>query len=97
MNELATQRLPDTVSATIDELLKLSSSDRVDIAMALWESLSDEERDAQFDLTDEVKAELDRRWERYLANPQSAMSREEVLERLKHRRPWCRSSTVSSS
>jgi putative addiction module component (TIGR02574 family) len=86
VNELATHRIPDTVSATIEELLKLSSSDRIDIAMALWERLSDEERDAQFVLTDELKAELDRRWERYLANPASAVSREEFRERLKRRR-----------
>jgi putative addiction module component (TIGR02574 family) len=86
VRRVATHRIPDTVSATIDELLKLSSSDRIDIALALWESLTDEERDAQFVLTDELRAELDRRWERYLANPESAVPREEVRERLKHRR-----------
>lgn len=86
VSELATQRDADTVSATIDELLKLSSSERIDIAMALWDSLSEEERDAETVLTDAQKAELDRRWERYLANPQSAVPREEVRERVRQRR-----------
>lgn len=39
----------------------LSASDRVDLALDLWESLEDGERDAAFPMTPELAAELDRR------------------------------------
>lgn len=69
---------------TLDELLKLPASERADIALALWESLTDTERDAEFVLTDELKAELDRRWEEHLANPGAAIPWEVV--KAKHER-----------
>lgn len=83
VRRVATHRIPETVSATIEELLKLSSSDRIDIAMALWESLSEEERDSQFVLTDELKAELDRRWEEHLTNPETAIPWEVIEQKHK--------------
>jgi putative addiction module component (TIGR02574 family) len=55
------------------ELLKLSAADRADLAIALWESLTNDERGEAFELTDEQRAELDRRWAAHLANPQSAI------------------------
>ncbi|MGE3272679.1 MAG: addiction module protein [Chloroflexota bacterium] len=81
MNELATHRTPDIVSETIHQLLKLSSSDRIEIAMALWESLSDAEREAEIVLTDEQKAELDRRWAEHQADPSSGIPWEVVKQR----------------
>ena len=42
---------------TLAELLKLSASDRVEIVMALWESLSETERAEQLALTLEQEAE----------------------------------------
>jgi putative addiction module component (TIGR02574 family) len=77
--------MPDTVSATIDELLKLSSSDRIDIATALWESLSDEERDAEVYLSDEQRAELRRRVAEHDADPSTAVPWEVVKQRLRNR------------
>lgn len=46
--------------------------------------------DHDFELTDELKGELDRRWEAHLANPEAAIPWEVVQERLrnqKDRRP----------
>ena len=46
---------------TLEQLLKLPASERAEIAMALWESLSDADLDAEFEMTPELAAELDRR------------------------------------
>lgn len=72
-------------SISIDELLKLSASERIEIAMALWESLSDAEREAHFKLTPGQEAELDRRWAEHLADPGSAIPWETVERELKNR------------
>jgi len=75
----------DTVSDTLAELLKLPASDRVDLAMALWESLSDTERDAEFYLSDEQRAELRRRIAEHDADPSTAIPWEVVRKRLRNR------------
>jgi putative addiction module component (TIGR02574 family) len=41
--------------------------------MALWESLDATEREGALQLTDEERAELDRRWAEHLENPDSAI------------------------
>jgi putative addiction module component (TIGR02574 family) len=71
---------------TLDELLKLPASDRADIAFALWESLTDTERDAEFILSNAQRDELDRRWAKYLAHPESSVPWQEVKQRLRNRR-----------
>jgi putative addiction module component (TIGR02574 family) len=50
--------------------------------MALWESLSDDERDRALDLTDKQRAELDRRWNEHLENPDSAIPWADVRAKL---------------
>jgi len=70
--------LPDTLA----QLLKLPASDRIGIAMALWESVTDAEREAEFALTPEQEAELDRRLADHRANPDSAIPWEEVRRKL---------------
>ncbi len=70
------------LSNTLAALLKLPAKDRVELAMALWESLTDAEREAEFALTPEQEAELDRRVEEHLANPGSAIPWEEVRRKL---------------
>ncbi|MGH7266230.1 MAG: addiction module protein [Candidatus Rokuibacteriota bacterium] len=70
--------LPNTIS----ELLKLSASDRAEIAMALWESLDDAEREADLALTPEDQAELDRRLAEHIASPGSAIPWDEVRRKL---------------
>lgn len=70
------------VSSPLTALLKLPADDRANLAMALWESLSEAERDAKFELTDEQRAELDRRWSEHVANPSSAVAWAEVRAKL---------------
>src|SRR5262249_28830631 len=65
------------------ELLKLPASTRAELAMALWESLSHEEREAELVITPEQAYELDRRWADHLANPRSAIPWEDVLRKLR--------------
>ena len=73
-------------SISLDELLKLPASERADIALALWESLTETEQEAEFVLTDELKAELDRRVAEHEADPDSAIPWEEVRKKLWNRR-----------
>jgi len=69
-------------SSTLSQLLKLPADDRAELAMALWESLSDCERETELALTDEQAAEIDRRWAEHLANPGSAVPWSEVRRKL---------------
>ena len=66
----------------LTDLLKLPADDRAEIAIALWESLGDTQRDAAFELTDEQRAELDRRWADHIRNPSSAIPWSEVRRKL---------------
>jgi putative addiction module component (TIGR02574 family) len=50
----------------------------IEIAMALWDSLTGAERDTELALTPEQEAELDRRLADHIANPDSAIPWEEV-------------------
>ncbi|HEV8317830.1 MAG TPA: addiction module protein [Vicinamibacterales bacterium] len=61
------------MSPSLSELLKLPAGERAELAMALWESLSEVERDAELELTPEEAAELDRRWAAHLERPESAI------------------------
>ena len=70
--------LPDTLAA----LLKLPAKDRIEIAMALWESLTDAERESALALTPEQEAELDRRLAEHVATPGSAIPWDEVRRKL---------------
>jgi putative addiction module component (TIGR02574 family) len=65
-------------SISLDELLKLPAAERVEIALALWDSLEDAELDALVPLTEDQKAELDRRLAEHEENPGSAIPWEQV-------------------
>ncbi len=67
---------------TLTELLKLPASERIEIAMALWDSLTDAEREAELALTPDQEAELDRRLAEHIANPGSAIPWDEVRRKL---------------
>ena len=67
---------------TLAKLLELPATERVDIAMALWDSLTPAEQEAEFDLTSEQRAELDRRLAEHIADPTSAVPWEEVRRKL---------------
>jgi putative addiction module component (TIGR02574 family) len=60
-------------SNPLTELLKLPAGDRADLAMSLWESLSDVDREGQLELSDAERVELDRRWAEHQANPESSI------------------------
>jgi len=62
---MATSPLPD--------LLKLAPRDRAELAIALWESLSEDDRTQALELPDTQRQELDRRWAAHLADPDSAI------------------------
>ena len=66
-------------------LLKLSAANRADLAMTLWESLSDQDRDAAGVLSDEQKAEIDRRWTEHIENRGSAIPWEKTRRKLRER------------
>jgi putative addiction module component (TIGR02574 family) len=66
----------------LSELLQLPATDRAEIAIALWESLNDKEREGALELTPEERAELDRRWAEHLQNPGSAVPWSEVRRKL---------------
>ncbi len=70
------------LSNTLATLLQLPAKDRIELAMALWDSLTDEDREAELALTPEQEAELDRRLEQHLADPGSAIPWEEVRRKL---------------
>lgn len=63
------------------ELLKLSPSQRVDLAFALWESLDESDREAAVALTSQQAAEFDRRLAEHRADPNSAIPWEEVRKK----------------
>ena len=65
---------------TIPEIQKLSESEKMILIGEIWEGIGVE--DTQVEISGEIEAELDRRWEHFLANPGMAKSWEEVKERI---------------
>jgi putative addiction module component (TIGR02574 family) len=70
------------MATPLSQLLKLPAGERAELAIALWESLSDTERDSALELTDEQRDELDRRWAEHVKNPGSATPWSEVRRKL---------------
>ncbi len=64
-------------------LLKLPPGERAELAITLWESLTDEERDADLELGPEERAELDRRWAEHVAEPGSAVPWHDLRRKLR--------------
>ena len=69
-------------STDLAELLKLPAGERAELAMALWESLTEEEREGELELGPEQRAELDRRWTEHLVDARSAIPWDEVRRKL---------------
>ena len=67
---------------TLAELMKLPAAERVEIAMALWDSLTDSDREAELALSPEQEAELDRRLAEHLMDPDSAIPWDELRRKL---------------
>lgn len=68
---------------SLSDLLSLPADKRADLAIALWESLSDSERDHALPVSPELAAELDRRWADHLAHPETGVPWEQVLKKLR--------------
>jgi putative addiction module component (TIGR02574 family) len=71
--------------ASLSELLKLPAGERAELAMALWESLSEAAREGELDLTAEQAAELERRWTEHVQRPESSTPWDDVRRRLMER------------
>jgi putative addiction module component (TIGR02574 family) len=69
----------------LSELLELPAHERAALAIALWQSLSDEEHDAAFELSPETTAELERRLKDHLQRPESAVPWQDVRRKLTDR------------
>jgi putative addiction module component (TIGR02574 family) len=61
------------MSSSLSELLKLPADERAELAMALWESLSEAERGRELGLTPEEAAELDRRRTDHIQRPEGSI------------------------
>jgi len=66
----------------MSDLLQLPQSERLALAIALWDSLDDEVRDGALQLDPDLCAELDRRWTAHLSNPDAALGWDEVRSQL---------------
>ena len=70
-------------SPYLDAILKLPVPDRLDLVEAIWDSLADSpEAEAAVALTDEQRAELDRRLAEHSASPDTAIPWAEARRRL---------------
>ena len=69
-------------SSPLVELLKLPAGDRAELAMALWESLTDADREETLQLSEAQCVELDRRWREHIENPESALSWADIRSKL---------------
>ncbi len=70
-------------TTSLSDLLTLPADTRADLAIALWESLSDSEREHALSISPELAAELDRRWADHLAHPETGVPWDEVLKKLR--------------
>ena len=72
----------DMLLSPLVELLKLPAVDRAELAMALWESLTDADREETLQLSEAQRVELDRRWREHIENPESALSWADIRSKL---------------
>jgi putative addiction module component (TIGR02574 family) len=76
------ERITPWNPGVLAQLLRLPPGDRADLAMALWESLSDDEREGELALSPEQRAELDRRWAEYEKRPDNVVPWSDVRRKL---------------
>ena len=68
------------VDQTISDLASLPINDRVRVIQAVWDTLP---QDADIGVSPDQQAELDRRVAAHDADPDSSISREELMRRLR--------------
>jgi len=71
------------INTTLAEISALPIDERIHIVQAIWDGIAAEQ--APFGLTDDQKAELDRRLADLDANPDNVLTWEEVKARLQNR------------
>ena len=71
------------MNALREELFKLSAAERLELVEELWDSLSDD--DEALALSDEQRADLERRLAEADADPTGGSPWEEVRERIRNR------------
>lgn len=69
-----------TVEQLINDISAMPPSDQLRVIQAIWDQLPD---GVGTELSDSQRAELDRRWAEYKANPSTAFSEEEFRERIR--------------
>lgn len=74
----------NTQSTQLSEILQLSVAERIQLVEDIWDSIA--QIPEAVPLTDEQKAELDRRLESYRANPSEGISWNELKEKLRQRK-----------
>ncbi|MCE0522422.1 MAG: addiction module protein [Methylacidiphilales bacterium] len=60
----------------LPQIMALSTAEKLDLIHDLWESIYPEVE--QNEVSDEGKKLLDERWEKYLKNPESALTLEQL-------------------
>ncbi|GEM_PF-413466 len=69
-----------TIQSLMKEVKKLKPEQREKLAAQILSTIEMDQVDAE--PSDEVKAELDRRWEEHLRNPASGMTREQFRRKV---------------
>jgi putative addiction module component (TIGR02574 family) len=64
------------------ELLALPGAERVELAMALWQSLAIAEQEQALQIDAELSSELERRWARHQQHPEEAINWDVVRQDL---------------
>ena len=71
------------VDQTISDLSALSVGDRLRVVQAIWDTLPD---DVDLSISAEQQAELDRRLAAHRADPATAISHDQLMQRFDRRR-----------
>lgn len=69
-----------TVEKAINDISALPPSDQLRIVQAIWDRLAE---GVGTELSDSQRAELDRRWADYKADPSTALTEDEFRERIR--------------
>lgn len=68
------------MNTNVADILELSVAERIQIVEEIWESIAADS--SKLPLTDEMRAELDRRLEAYDKDPEAGIAWEELEKRL---------------
>jgi putative addiction module component (TIGR02574 family) len=70
---------------SLSKVGRRAAGERAELAMALWESLSETGRENEFELRHEEAATVDRRWMNHVQRPESSIPWNEVCRKLPDR------------